>query len=183
MENIKLVVLDVDGTLTDGKIYVDDINNSAKAFDVKDGFAIYEWIKLGGKVAILTGKKSNIVERRAKELGIEYIIQGSKNKVNDLKNLLSELGLTFNNVAYMGDDINDIGVMRKVYLAACPRNSSKEVLEISNFVSSRNGGDGAVRELLEKIMSEKYITEFNVLRNKEEKISMWDKILKKYYEQ
>lgn len=183
MENIKLIVLDVDGTLTDGKIYTNDFNDSMKAFDVRDGFAIYEWIKLGGKVAILTGKKSNIVERRAKELGIPYIIQNSRNKVEDLKKLLEEINLTFNNVAYMGDDINDIGVMKKVHLAACPRNSSEEVLRIVDFISSKNGGNGAVRELLEKIMKEKYIKEYNLLHNKEEYISMWDKIVEKYFKQ
>ena len=85
MKDIKFLVLDVDGTLTDGKIYVDDKDNSFKAFNVKDGFALVNWLKLGGEVAILTGKKSNIVERRAKELGIKYIIQGSKNKKQDLK--------------------------------------------------------------------------------------------------
>ncbi len=183
MENIRLIVLDVDGTLTDGKIYMDDINNSMKAFDVKDGFAIYEWIKLGGQVAILTGKKSNIVERRGKELGIQYIVQGSKNKVKDLKEILYETNLSFSNVAYIGDDINDIGVMKKVGFSACPRNASEEVLRIADFISTKSGGNGAVREILEKIMKEKFIMEFNLLRNKEEEISMWDKILKKYYEQ
>ena len=121
MKDIKILVLDVDGTLTDGKIYVDDKDNSFKAFNVKDGFALVNWIKLGGEVAILTGKKSNIVERRAKELGIKYVIQGSKNKTQDLKKLLDELDITFENTAYMGDDLNDIGVMKKVGLTACPK--------------------------------------------------------------
>ena len=88
MKDIKILVLDVDGSLTDGKIYVDDKDNSFKAFNVKDGFALVNWLKLGGEVAILTGKKSNIVERRAKELGIKYVIQGSKNKTQDLKKLI-----------------------------------------------------------------------------------------------
>jgi len=123
------------------------------------------WLKLGGEVAILTGKKSNIVERRAKELGIKYVIQGSKNKTQDLKKLLDELDITFENTAYMGDDLNDIGVMKKVGLTACPKDSVQEVLEISNFVSSKNGGDGAVRELLEYIMKSN---------------GMWKKILEKY---
>ena len=79
MKNIKLLVLDVDGTMTDGKLYIDDKDNSMKSFDVKDGFAIVNWLKLGGEILILTGKKSIIVERRAKELGIKYLIQGSKN--------------------------------------------------------------------------------------------------------
>lgn len=165
MKDIKFLVLDVDGTLTDGKIYVDDKDNSFKAFNVKDGFALVNWLKLGGEVAILTGKKSNIVERRAKELGIKYIIQGSKNKKQDLKNLLKELNITFENVAYMGDDLNDLGVMKSVGFSACPKDSVQEVLEITNFISSKNGGDGAVREFLEHIMK---------------KNEMWKKILEKY---
>ena len=165
MKDIKFLVLDVDGTLTDGKIYVDDKDNSFKAFNVKDGFALVNWLKLGGEVAILTGKKSNIVERRAKELGIKYIIQGSKNKKQDLKNLLKELNITFENVAYMGDDLNDLGVMKSVGFSACPKDSVQEVLEIANFISSKNGGDGAVREFLEHIMK---------------KNGMWKKILEKY---
>ena len=162
MKDIKFLVLDVDGTLTDGKIYVDDKDNSFKAFNVKDGFALVNWLKLGGEVAILTGKKSNIVERRAKELGIKYIIQGSKNKK---QNLLKELNITFENVAYMGDDLNDLGVMKSVGFSACPKDSVQEVLEITNFISSKNGGDGAVREFLEHIMK---------------KNGMWKKILEKY---
>ena len=165
MKNIKILVLDVDGTLTDGKIYVDDKDNSFKAFNVKDGFALVNWLKLGGEVAILTGKKSNIVEKRAKELGIKYIIQGPKNKKQDLKNLLKELNITFENVAYMGDDLNDLGVMKSVGFSACPKDSVQEVLEITNFISSKNGGDGAVREFLEHIMK---------------KNGMWKKILEKY---
>ena len=165
MKDIKILVLDVDGTLTDGKIYVDDKDNSFKAFNVKDGFALVNWLKLGGEVAILTGKKSNIVERRAKELGIKYIIQGSENKKQDLKNLLKELNITFENVAYMGDDLNDLGVMKSVGFSACPKDSVQEVLEITNFISSKNGGDGAVREFLEHIMK---------------KNGMWKKILEKY---
>ena len=165
MKDIKILVLDVDGTLTDGKIYVDDKDNSFKAFNVKDGFALVNWLKLGGEVAIITGKKSNIVERRAKELGIKYIIQGSKNKKQDLKNLLKELNITFENVAYMGDDLNDLGVMKSVGFSACPKDSVQEVLKITNFISSKNGGDGAVREFLEHIMK---------------KNGMWKKILEKY---
>lgn len=165
MKNIKILVLDVDGTLTDGKLYMDDKDNSLKAFNVRDGFAMVNWLKLGGEIAILTGKKSNIVERRAEELGIKYVIQGSKNKTEDLKNLLENLNLTFENVAYMGDDINDIGVIKKAALSACPRDAVLEVKELCSFISTQDGGNGAVREFLEKIMKEN---------------GMWKKVLDKY---
>ena len=152
MENIKILVLDVDGTLTDGKLYMDDKDNALKAFNVRDGFAIVNWLKLGGEVAIITGKSSNIVERRAKELGIKYVVQGSKNKTQDLKKILERLNLSFENVAYMGDDLNDIGLMKKIALPACPHDAVLEILEICKFISNKNGGEGAVRDLLEHIM-------------------------------
>lgn len=172
MNNIKILVLDVDGTLTDGKLYIDNYlensSNEWKAFNVRDGFAIVNWIKLGGEVAILTGKKSNIVEKRAKELGIKYIIQASKNKSKDLKELLDKINLDFSNVAYMGDDINDLGVMKKVFLAGCPKDSVEEVLQTAKFISVKNGGSGAVRDFLEHIMK---------------KNGMWEKVVKKYMDE
>lgn len=165
MENIKILVLDVDGTLTDGKLYMDDKDNALKAFNVRDGFAIVNWLKLGGEVAIITGKSSNIVERRAKELGIKYVVQGSKNKTQDLKKILERLNLSFENVAYMGDDLNDIGLMKKILLPACPHDAVLEVREICRFISDKNGGEGAVRDLLEHIMKAN---------------GMWKKVLDRY---
>lgn len=165
MNNIKILVLDVDGTLTNGNLYIDNHNNELKSFSVRDGFAIVNWIKYGGEVAILTGKSSNIVERRAKELGIKYIIQGSKNKTRDLKELLDKINLDFSNVAYMGDDINDMGIMKKVALPACPSDAVEEILKIVKYTSIKAGGQGAVRDLLEYIMKQN---------------GMWDKVLEKY---
>lgn len=168
MNNIELLILDVDGTLTDGKLYMDNKENAMKAFNVKDGFAIYEWLKLGGKIAILTGKSSEIVASRAKELGISYVIQGSKNKTKDLDIILKELNIKLENTAYMGDDINDLGVMKKVKFSACPADSAEEILKIAKFVCTKNGGNGAVREYLETIMKEN---------------GMWEKVVAKYNEQ
>lgn len=171
MINIKILVLDVDGTLTNGKLYIDNyldnLANESKAFHVRDGFAIVNWIKQGGEVAILTGKSSNIVSKRAEELGIKYVIQASKNKTKDLKKLLGELNLDFSNVAYMGDDVNDIGVMLKVAYPACPADAVDEVKNLSSikFISSKNGGEGAVREFLEYIMKNN---------------GMWEKVLDRY---
>ena len=162
---IKLIVLDVDGTLTDGKLYTDDKDNNLKAFDVKDGFAIAQWIKAGGYVAIITGKTSVIVKRRVEELGIQELVQGAGNKVIELKKILDKYKITLEETAYMGDDINDLGVMSIVELSAAPKNAVKEVLERVDFISSKNGGDGAVREFFEKIMKENNI---------------WEKIIEKY---
>lgn len=162
---IKLIVLDVDGTLTDGRLYMDDKDNCLKAFDVKDGFAIAQWIKHGGLVAIITGKTSVIVKRRAEELGIQELVQGAGNKVAELKKILAKYKISLEETAYMGDDINDLGVMSIVGMSAAPKNAVKEVLERVNFVSSKVGGDGAVREFFEKIMKEN---------------NVWSKVIEKY---
>lgn len=162
---IKLIVLDVDGTLTDGRLYMDDKDNYLKAFDVKDGFAIVQWIKLGGLVAIITGKSSEIVRRRKEELGIQELAQGVSNKVVELNKLLEKYSLSLDEVAYIGDDINDLGVMRLVGFSACPKDAVPEVLERVDYISNKNGGRGAVREIFEKIMKEN---------------GMWEKVLDRY---
>lgn len=162
---IKLIILDVDGTLTDGKLYMDDKDNCLKAFDVKDGFAIVQWIKLGGIVAIITGKSSEIVRRRKEELGIQELAQGVSNKVVELNKLIEKYGITKEEIAYIGDDINDLGVMKEVGFSACPKDTVSEVLERVDYISSKNGGNGAVREIFEKIMKEN---------------GMWEKVLDRY---
>lgn len=151
---IKLVVLDVDGTLTDGKLYIDNFGNEMKAFDVKDGLAISQSVKLGIKFAIITGKTSKIVERRGTELGITDIIQGSHNKIEDLEKILKKYNITYEETAYIGDDLIDLKPMKLCKFAACPKDSVKEIIEISDFVSSKNGGNGAVREILEKLLKD-----------------------------
>jgi 3-deoxy-D-manno-octulosonate 8-phosphate phosphatase (KDO 8-P phosphatase) len=162
---IKLILLDVDGTLTNGRIYMDDKDNAWKAFDVKDGFAIAQWVKLGGVAGIITGKTSVIVKRRAQELGIQELVQGVKNKVKELEILADKYNLSKDEIAYIGDDINDLGAMSKVGFSACPCDAVSEVLERVDFVSSKKGGYGAVREIFEKIMKEN---------------GMWDKVLHNY---
>lgn len=165
---IKLIALDVDGTLTDGKIYTDDKDNNLKAFNVKDGFAIAQWIKEGGMVAIITGKTSNIVQRRADELGIQEVIQGVGNKVSELQKLIKKLGITLEEVAYMGDDINDLGIMRISGISAAPRNAALEVLERVSFIATKDGGDGAVREFIEFLMK---------------KNGLWENVINRYLTQ
>lgn len=161
---IKLIVLDVDGTLTDGKLYIDNLGNEMKSFDVKDGLAISQAIKQGLKIAIITGKTSNIVEKRSKELGIIDIIQGSRNKVEDLKTILKKYNLSFEETAYMGDDLVDLKVMNYCGFSACPKDSVDEIIEISNFISKKNGGNGAVREFLEFLLKKQNLWN-NIINN------------------
>ena len=101
------------------------------------GFAIAQWIKLGGLVAIITGKSSEIVRRRKEELGIQELAQGVSNKVSELNKLLKKYELTLEEVAYIGDDINDLGVMRKVGFSACPKDAVTEVLERVDYIASK----------------------------------------------
>ena len=161
---IKLIVLDVDGTLTDGKLYIDNMGNEMKAFDVKDGLAISQSIKQGLIFAIITGKTSKIVERRGKELGIQEIIQGSWNKVEDLEKILKKYNITYDETAYIGDDLIDLKPMKLCGFSACPKDSVNEIIEISDFVSTKNGGCGAVREILEFILKKQNLWK-NIINN------------------
>lgn len=157
MKNIKILVLDVDGTLTDGKIYIDSNGIESKSFHVKDGLAISQLISSGIECAIITGRTSKIVSIRAKELGIKYLYQGVYNKVDQLNSLLLDLGLTKYNCAYIGDDINDLDIIKMVSFSACPKDAALEIIKESDFVSKYNGGYGAVREIIEYILKEKNI--------------------------
>lgn len=149
---IRLVVMDVDGVLTDGKISYTSAGDEIKSFNVKDGLGISLGIKNGLQFGIITARESVMVTRRAEELGIQHLIQKTKTKLPALQQLLSELGLTFAQVAYLGDDLPDIPCMEQVGFAACPADAAREVLAMAHFVSRYNGGSGAVREILELIL-------------------------------
>ena len=146
---IELIVLDVDGTLTDGKITYTQHGDEVKSFCVKDGLAIASWIKLGKQVAIITGRNSKIVERRAKELGIKYFYQGIHNKQEVLDGLLKELNLSMENVASIGDDLNDYMMLSVSKRSFVPSNASIYVKKIATDILHSKGGEGAVREMLE----------------------------------
>jgi len=145
-------VLDVDGCLTDGKITYDSNGIESKSFDVKDGLAIATWIRMGKKVAIITGRSSTIVEKRAKELGISHLYQGIKNKKQKLDELLKELNLDYSHVASIGDDLNDYHMLKSANLSFTPKNGSNEIKKIVDVILSKDGGNGAVREMIEYIL-------------------------------
>lgn len=152
LEKIKIVILDVDGTMTDGKISYDNNRIETKSFDVKDGMAIAQAIKYGIKVAIITGRTSKIVEYRASELGITDIYQGVENKIATLDGLLEKYSYNYENVAYMGDDINDIPAMIRASYVGITADAVSDVEEFAHFKSRYNGGYGAVREFMETIL-------------------------------
>ena len=150
--SIELIVLDVDGTMTDSRITYSAEGDEIKSFNVKDGLAIVSWRKLGKQVAIITGRKSDIVARRAKELHIEHFYQGIHNKKEVLENLLEKLDLTMDNVAAIGDDLNDLQMLKAAKISFVPRDASPYVDKIATVVLSKKGGDGAVREMIEKLI-------------------------------
>ena len=150
--SIELIVLDVDGTMTDSHITYSEAGDEIKSFNVKDGLAIASWRKLGKQVAIITGRSSSIVARRAKELHIEHFYQGIHNKKEVLEDLLQKLDLTMENVAAIGDDLNDLQMLRSAKISFVPRDASAYVDKIATVILSKRGGDGAVREMIEHLI-------------------------------
>lgn len=155
---IKYLVMDVDGTLTDGKIYIGNDGELMKAFNIKDGSGIHDIAVPAGIIpVVITGRISTILKERCKELGIDNLYQGVKDKGELLKRIAVNLG----EVAYIGDDINDLPCMRIVKEAGgiigCPADSVNGVITIADFVSSMNGGNGAVREFIEWLVEKNQI--------------------------
>ena len=132
---IKLIVLDVDGTLTNGQIIYDSNGNESKSFNVKDGMAIASWTKkLHLEAAIITGRKSNIVEKRSNELSIGHLYQGIHDKQSVIEDILKKLNLTWKNVACIGDDLNDYAMLKKANLSFCPNDAVDDIKNIVNVV-------------------------------------------------
>lgn len=146
---IKMLVMDVDGTLTDGKIYIGTNGEIMKAFDVKDGYAISLLRNKGIEPVIITGRNSDIVVGRAKELGIIKLYQGISDKLTKLKEVAEEMNCSENEIAYIGDDENDIECMQYCGVSGCPHDAVKKVKEIVNYICLANGGCGAIREFVE----------------------------------
>lgn len=159
---IKILVMDVDGTLTDGKIYMSETGESMKAFSVKDGYGIHSILPVKQIIpVIITGRNSGIVWKRAQELDILYVYQNVKDKLECLNNMLREICEKENkyydlsNVAYIGDDLNDLGCIKEVGSAGgvtgCPKDAVRELKEECHFISAYQGGEGAVREFIDWI--------------------------------
>lgn len=151
---IKLLVMDVDGTLTDGKINIGPSGELFKSFNIKDGYAIGELLPLHGIIpAIITGRTSPIVSHRAQELHITELHQGKHDKLGTLEAIMAKYGLSGENVAYIGDDLLDLACMRVCGVVGCPADACRQVKEVSHFVCRSKGGEGAVREFVEHIIA------------------------------
>lgn len=152
---IKMLVMDVDGTLTDGRIYIGAQGEVMKAFDVKDGYGIVEFRRNGGIPVIITGRSSDIVSARAKELGIVELYQGIGDKLTQLKEVAEKYHLFPEQIAYIGDDLNDLECMQYCAISACPGDSVDEVKQNVSYICQEYGGRGAVREFITRIICAK----------------------------
>ena len=152
LKKIKLLILDVDGVMTDGRIIFDSNGIESKFFNVKDGHGIKMLQRSGIEVGIISGRESQVVANRAAELGITQVYQKSLDKRIPYRLMLEATGLSDEQVAFMGDDIIDIPLLRRVGLASAPADAVAEVLPFAHFVARNRGGWGAVRELCDLIM-------------------------------
>lgn len=152
MKNIKLVIVDVDGVLTDGAIYIDDHGCETKAFHVLDGTAISYLHRVGIKTAIISGRNCDAVAHRASELNIEDVFQGVKNKIDAYKVVVEKYALRDEEVCYIGDDLIDLPILNRVGFPVAVANASLVVKRQAVYVTKAGGGRGAVREVAEKIL-------------------------------
>lgn len=163
--SIKWFVMDVDGVLTDGKIVYTSTGEEIKGFFAQDGLGLAAAKKVGIKLAIITGRFSPMVEKRVKELKIDNLIMGCHNKSEALQQLIKKDRLELSEIAYIGDDLNDLGVLNLVGLPLAPANACEEVKKIAKYITQQTGGNGAIREAVEYILKEE---------------NLWDKVVKLY---
>jgi len=151
-KDVKLVILDVDGVMTDGRIVIDDNGLEQRNFDIKDGFGVVALQMTGVEVAIITSKKSGSVRHRAEELKIKRFHEGIRKKTEPYEQILAEMGITDAQVAYVGDDLVDLAMMKRVGLPVAVADAVDEVREAAAYVTRARGGHGAVREAAEMIL-------------------------------
>jgi len=156
MPKIKLLVMDVDGTLTDGKIYLSESGEEMKAFSIKDGLGIVKLAKHGIIPAIITGRKSEVVSRRARELRIEEVYQGVAEKTEILDMLAKKYECTLREIAYIGDDENDLSTINMCGVSACPKDAMESVQQQVSYCCRSIGGNGAVREFIEYLLKQQW---------------------------
>lgn len=154
MRNIQLLLTDVDGVLTDGGLTFDGQGVESKTFNVRDGLGIRLWQRAGGKVGIVTGRISEIVERRASELDIEIVHQAVGEKLSVIQDIAEEHGVSLDQIAYLGDDLPDLPTIEAVGFGVAVADAAEEVLDAADYVTQKPGGSGALREVVDKLLKE-----------------------------
>ena len=162
---IKLLLMDVDGVMTDGGITIDNQGVESKTFHVRDGHGIKLLQRAGVKVGIITGRESEVVKHRASELGIEILYQGMKVKMDAYRQILADEGLKDDEVAYIGDDVVDLPVLNQVGFSVAVADASESLKPYVDYIAALNGGRGAVREVTELILKGQ---------------GLWDDVMKRY---
>jgi 3-deoxy-D-manno-octulosonate 8-phosphate phosphatase (KDO 8-P phosphatase) len=157
--HIRLVITDIDGVWTDGSMYYDQTGNELKRFHTYDSAGVFFCHEMKIPVAIITGEETNIVKRRSEKLGIDFLIQGSKNKYDDAMRLCETLKISLLNVAFIGDDLNDLRLLAVAGYSACPANAPEYIKRKAKFVTSKRGGEGAFREFVERMLGDDCIGE------------------------
>lgn len=152
MEEIKLWVIDVDGTMTDAGIYYDEHGNELKKFCTKDAAGFFAARQAGMKIMVLTGRECEATRRRMEEMKVDYLCQNVKDKTDYLENFMREHSLKTANVAYIGDDLNDLPAMKLAGFVGCPADSCPEIQDRADYVSPVKGGQGAVRDVIEHVL-------------------------------
>lgn len=153
--NIKLIISDVDGVWTDGKIIYSGERSEIKEFNVRDGLAVKLAQRAGLAVALLTSRRSQALERRARDLGIAEVYQGAANKLAEAERIAQKLGVTFEEILYIGDDLPDLAPMTRVAISAAPADAAAEVRAVATWKLEAMGGRGAIRELVERLLRER----------------------------
>ncbi len=161
---ITCILSDVDGVMTDGRIIYNEDGIETKQFHVRDGLAIKLWMKSGFQFGILTARTSKALAKRAAELGIENVHQGCEDKLPAAREMMSQFGCTPEQVCYIGDDLPDIAVMHSVALAVAPEDASIDARHAANWILRSGGGEGALRELIERLLRGKHKWEDHVRR-------------------
>lgn len=154
VSKLKLIVIDVDGTLTDGGVYYDEFGNELKKFCTKDAVGFFAARAIGIKTMVLTGRECVATTRRMTEMKVDFLYQGVTDKQDFLKNFMDEKRLNKEDVGYIGDDLNDMAAMKLCGFIGCPRDSCQEIKEISDYVSLLCGGHGVVRDVIEHILKD-----------------------------
>lgn len=162
----KLILTDIDGVWTDGGMYYDELGNEFKKFHTYDSAGVLFCKSLKIPFGIITGEKTNSVERRAKKLNADYLFLGAKNKVKIVNDLCKELEINFKDVAYIGDDLNDYSLLKKVGLSAAPSSAPLYIKEIVDWKLQKKGGEGVFREFVEKILLKNDFSIIDFLKNK-----------------
>ncbi len=165
LKDIKLLILDVDGVLTDGGIIYNDNGVETKIFDVKDGLGIRLLIKAGINLCIVTGRRSKALYNRCKDLGIDIVFDNVRDKASTFDLILENTGVSASEVAFIGDDLPDLKIMKKVGLSIAVADASETVRKTADMITSAKGGDGAVREVCEALLKAQ---------------GLWDKILNSF---